>query len=105
MALYYYDPDYTLNDVDEAPQALYLMRLLMRHDPAALLATLDDPTDMIGLQAIIQHSPSLLTVYLGKKVICCLGSKILKFPQIQITSLLSCILAKEEYGCLMRTIA
>ncbi|KAK9831803.1 hypothetical protein WJX74_009809 [Apatococcus lobatus] len=50
---------------DEAPQGLFLMRLLLRHDPAAFLSKMDDPEDMKGLKAVIDGSSSLLTVYLG----------------------------------------
>ena len=68
MSLYYHDGEYDQLDADpdEAPQALFLMRLLLRHDPAALIAQMDDPTDMLGLRAVIEWCPSQLTVYLGE---------------------------------------
>ncbi|KAK9831665.1 hypothetical protein WJX74_005003 [Apatococcus lobatus] len=55
-------------DVEEAPQALFLMCLLLRHDPAALIAKLDDHKDIFALKGVIKNSPSLLTVYLGLEV-------------------------------------
>lgn len=67
MTLPYDDDDCSKQDLDpdEAPQALFLMRLLLRHKPAAIAAHMDD-ADMAGLRAVIESSPCLLTVYLGE---------------------------------------
>ena len=67
MILHYNADDCSKQDLDpdEAPQALFLMRLLLRHKPASLVALMDD-ADMAGLRAIIVRSPCLLTVYLGE---------------------------------------
>ncbi|KAK9862352.1 hypothetical protein WJX84_010683, partial [Apatococcus fuscideae] len=55
-------------NAEEPPQLLYLMRLLLRHDAAAVVEHMDLPKDLDGLKAIISGSASLLTVYLGLNV-------------------------------------
>lgn len=55
--------------LDQASQGLFLVRLLLQHDPAAFLEKMDDPDDLWGLKAVIQGSSSLLTVYLGEALL------------------------------------